>query len=266
MKYLSSKYIIARVMREFRLKQISTEMSNIHEWIGEAVEMIGTTAPYIKKSTPNEGDRGALTVSSHRVGLPCDFVRLISVEYNGQNLMSSSDISGYGLPKHKRTTSMGNLGGTSVGRDGNLIYEDGEVVSSKDISSRRLGSTGDYYQINGPYLQTSFEEGHVKLHYMAMHTDDCGLPYIIDEPLYKRAIVWYVITMLLAHGYKHPVFSYEYADSKWEEFMPRAQNEIKAPSKADMHRFKNMWVRLIPNMTLPEDFMAGSESMENIDI
>lgn len=261
MKYVSSKYIVGRVMREFKLKQISNHISDIHEWIGEACEMIRVSTALVKKSSPNEGETGALMVSSHRVAIPSDFVDYFYVEYQGLTLPLGGDKSGFGLPNHSRTTDIR----TGSKRYGSLIYEDGTPVSDTDFQRPALYN-GEYHLMNDDYIQTSFEEGHIKLHYLALPVDDCGFPMIPDKAFYKQAAVWYVIRNLLGQGYKHPVFSYEYADQKFEEFMPRAQNQLKAPNAAQMELFRKLWVRMIPLDNLPTDFFAGAETGEIIDI
>lgn len=248
-------------MQEFRNKKISSNVTDMLEWIGDASELIRTRMPLMLKSTTNEGERGAVTVKNHRVSYPADCVELYAVEYQGYSLPKGREISGYGLPNAERTTNI-RLGSQAFS---GLIYLDGTPVTEADFA-RLPVFNGDYYLINGPYIQTSFEEGHIKLHYGMFPVDDCGFPMIPDKSFYKKALVWYVIMMLLAQGYSHPVYTWELAERRWEEFMPRAQNELKAPGLADMETFRNMWTRLIPAVTLPQDFFAGSEQMQMIDL
>lgn len=250
-------------MTEFRNKNIPNHISDIHEWIGDAVEFIGTSIPLVRKSTKNEGTPGALKTKNHRVALPSDFVNLLYVEYKGMELVRGGDKTGYGLVNAERST----LGSSGRSRSnmGGLILEDGTPVSYTDFP-RLNPYNGEYYLLNPNYIQTSFEEGNIKLHYSALPVDDCGFPLIHDSPMNKRAIVWYVITMLLVQGYKHPIFTWELADAKWEEFMPRAQNELKSPSSGDMKLFKNMWVRMIPQVNASDTFFAGISTQEYINL
>jgi len=261
MKYVSSKHIVSRVMRDFKIKQISNHLYDIYQWIGDAVEMIGTTAPLIAKSTRNEGEVGALTVKSHRVALPYDYVEHFAVEYKGKNLPFGMDKSGFGLPTTPRSTDVSQ----AVSRYGYLTYEDGTPVTEQDFAHLPY-YTGEYYVLNADYIQTSFEEGHIKLHYLGLYLDDCGLPMIENQPKYKAAITWYVISMLLLQGFKHPVLDWQTANFKWEEFLPMAQNEIIAPTLYKMETFRNMWVRVIPKISLADDFFMNGEIREMVDI
>lgn len=248
-------------MQEFRNERIGSHVTDMLEWIGDATEQIGTSIPLIFKSTANEGERGALTVKSHRVAFPSDHVGTLAVEYKGQYLPKGKDATGFGLPRHERTTTMRN--GINAFRG--LILLDGTPVSEVDFP-RLARFSGEYYLENGTFIQTSFEEGHIKLHYSSLPVDDCGFPLIPDKSFYKRALVWYVVMMLLAQGYSHPVYTWQLAEQRWEEFMPRAQNELKSPSREDMELFRRMWTRIIPQVMLAEDFFSGAESFENIDI
>lgn len=248
-------------MRDFQIKEVSKLLYDIHQWIGDAVEFIGTTATLTKKSTPNEGSPGAYMVKNHRVALPYDNYELLFVEYKGMRLRKGLDKTGYNLDSSDRTTKVNQ----TVNANGHLTYLDGTPVNEEDFSAIP-NYTGEYYQINKNFIQTSFETGHVKLHYTAIPVDECGLPLIPNGAMYKQAVVWYVTQSLLLAGYVHPVISWEMANLKWEDFLPKAQNEMKMPNIDDMDTFKNMWVRLVPLTKLPDDFFMGGESSEMLDI
>lgn len=262
-KLISAKSIIAKIYRDFKPTIPGWEGSAI-EWIGEATEAIGQSAGLIKKSTGNEGCLDAVVVSDHRAKLPCDLVNLLAVEYIGRRLPYGGDITGSGLPDQARTTDIySNTSSTNAVTE--VIPGVSESVTrllDKVIGPEQILT--DYYLINPNYIQTSFESGHIKLHYEAYPTCADGYPLVPDHYYYSTAITWYVMSKLLLLGYTNPVIDFNKAHQFWCEYKILAQNKAAFPSIDKMDRFRNMWVRLIPDQTLPDDFFAGGETKESI--
>lgn len=250
-RMVSSARVIQRVMRIMRFSG-SDWLGDAYEYIGEAIGMIGTFAPLVKKGV-------CLTVKDHRAKLPCDLETLFFVEYEGKNLNRGGDFTGYDLPRSPRTTNIYSL--TSSG-NGDIIYLDGETATAE--TNLLQSDFGNYYLLNPDYIQTSFEEGEIKLHYAGYPIDQYGCPYIMDDAVYETALFWYVVYQLLLSGYEHPKLEWNVAEQRWEEHKLRAAARMKIPDMGEMERFKNMWVRLIPHTSLPQDFFAGSETTQFI--
>jgi hypothetical protein len=261
-KLVSAKTIINRIYRDWKPTLPGWESSAI-EWIGDAMEGIGQSAGLIKKSTSNENCDGAITISNYRAKLPCDLVNLQAVEYNGRSLPHGSDLTGYGLPTSSRTTDIYTNNGSTVVTE----LSAGLSASTARVIDNAIGpeqTISDYYLINPDYIQTSFASGHIKLHYEAYPTDSEGYPMLPDHRYHKEAAEWLIIRNLIRLGYSNPVVNFERAHQFWCEYKLLAQNRSAFPSIGQMDRFKNMWVRLIPNTTLPNDFFAGGETGESI--
>ena len=261
-KLVSSKSIIARVYRDYK-PTIPGWESDAIEWIGDAMEGIGQSAGLIKKSTGNEGCADALTIENYRAKLPCDLVNLQAVEYNGRKLPLGSDLTGYGLPTASRTTDIYSTNGSTVVTD----LSAGNSASTGRVIDSAIGAeqtVSDYYIINPDYIQTSFESGHIKLHYEAYPIDDEGYPMLPDHRYHKEAAEWLIVRNLIRKGYNNPVIDFDKAHRFWCEYKLLAQNKAAFPSIDGMDRFKNMWVRLIPQVVLPSDFFAGGETSESI--
>lgn len=221
------------------------------EWMGDAIQAIGTSAPLVKKIED-------LTIESHRAKIPCDLSVLFFVEYKGRQLRMGGDFTGYGLVDKERTTK---IYSNTLSAEGGLIYYDGSPADFEKVLEL---VDNDYYLLNPNYVQTSFESGTIRLHYAAFPLDKNQYPLIPDDFYYRKALEWYLISQLLLSGYKHPELNWQLADQKWEEFLPRAQNSMKFPDIGRMDRFKNMWQRLIPPTKLPADFFAGAEDSDRI--
>lgn len=260
-KTLSSKAIIQKVFRD--LKPSDTSWTNdAVEWIGEALDFIGYHAGFEKRVK-------SIKVKNFRAEIPCDLYQLFAVEYKGSPLAYGSDLTAY---DQSRTTNMSPLGTDSDATVARFQTTPGTIQNSptgqstfaqaKSTVTRR--ETGDYYVINPNYVVTSFEEGDIKLHYDGYPLDDCGFPMIPDNIYYKQALEWYIIRQMMMGGYKNENFNWQIADQQWKHYCVAAQNDAAYPSIDKMESFKNMWVRLVPNINAHADFFMGNQTQERL--
>lgn len=243
---ISCKAILGKIYRDLKPNMSGWEADAV-EWIGEALDFIGYHAAFIKKTK-------ALAIKDFRSPLPADFYNLIGIYYNGIKLPYGSNL-------------------TSEGQylDDTYISAKTEVLESSNSGMTRYGSrlyntTGnsdtDYYILNPNYIITSFETGKIQLKYNAWPTDKDGLPNVPDNIYYKQALEWYVIRQLIMGGYKHPIFSYEFADMKWQHYCIAAQNDVAMPTPDQAERFRNMWVRMIPDHNLDLNTLIDTDTHE----
>lgn len=213
-KTVSSKAVIAKVYRDLGLNH-SGWISDSFEWIGEALEIIGHSAGYVKQNIPH-------TVKEYKTKLKCNVQAIEGIMYNNRKLPPNDAIS-------------------------NFTFSD-------------IGSVGDWYTLNPNYIHTSFESGTIYVFADTIAVDNEGYPLVPDEVLHKEAIKWYILMMLLAKGYKHPVFKYEDAEKRWMLYYPQAQNAGNFPSIDEYESFRQMWTALIPVQN------PGSTFFDNINI
>jgi len=225
-----------------------------YEYIGESVSDIGTSAPMVK-------DAVELKIKDHRHKLPCEIETIYFVEYNGRKLNNGGDYTGYSLPKLPRTTKIYSLSSTGT-QSADLVYLNGDPATYESELLSPVDS--EYYLLNPDYIQTSFEEGCIKVHFAGFPVDSSGCPYIVDDYNYETAVTWYVISQVLLSGYEHKKIDWTMAEQKYEEHKAKARNNMKMPDMGEMERFRQMWVRMIPPKTLPQDFFAGAETTEFI--
>lgn len=274
--FVSGKEILARVIRSLGYKLPSTYHDDILEWIPEGMGFLELTNSLVKTSSGNLNCPGELLVTNHCVPLPKGFIAMLAVEdEHGKRLPLGGDVTDITSPtsiRHQQAntarasvfevnpyqhqTSNGvptEEPGTSV-----PIYgEDLEAVTEVD-------SSNSYYQISGNQIQTSFEEGFIKIHYLALPICDDGYPLIPDNQNYKQALEWHIIRRLIGSGYQHPVFNYQYAEQQFEKYAGRAANEISYPSLDGAAKLNRAIVRLIPPFHFADDFFINSESPEQI--
>ena len=217
--------MIGKVLRDFKPANLSFELDAM-EWIAEAIEYIGHHAGFVPKTE-------TLYVTSNRALLPCDYymIRPQGALYNGVPLPYGHN-GGYYEPDEAPSY---------VSR---VVSNDGGPNYSVPVVSSSRG--GEYYMLNGGYVVTSFEEGELEFKYWAFPLGEDGYPFIPDTVYYKEALEWYILKKLIMGGYQHPIFNYDYADSKWKQYCAAAANDIAFPTPDRMDQFISNWVRMIP--------------------
>jgi hypothetical protein len=275
-KQCSAKEILARVIRNTGNKIPSVYFDDILEWIPEAIDLLSNTKTLEINSTGSLGCADEEWVENHVICIPKDLVSIIAIEdENGRIIPEGSDITDlrsqttrqHGTATDSRASvfsvnplSHQTTDGTPTDSPGSTIPLYGSDLTAADNSATRPS----YYKVSGNYIQFSFEEGFVKLHYLRRPLDNEGYPLIPDNENFKSACSWYVIAALIAAGFQHPVFSYEQAYEKFELFGGRAINEITYPSLDAMARINRATTRLIPPYHAYEDFFVNIEQTQQI--
>lgn len=271
---VSAKQVLARVIRALGYKLPSTYHDDILEWIAEGIGMTMVTNNLVTRSTGNLNCPGEVLIKNHCAPLPCGFISVKAVEdEQGRDLPEGGDITDITSPTSIRH-STDNEARASVFEVNPFQHqtEDGLPVDEPGTSIPIFGQDlvpqtttekqRQYYKIEGNYIQTSFEEGYIKIHYNALPVCSEGYPLIPDSENLKQALEWHVIRRLIGSGYEHKVFNYVFADNEFEKYANRAMNEISYPSIDSMERIKNSTVKLIPPTNYAEDFFVNSETPE----
>lgn len=271
---ISGKVVLARVIRALGYKLPSTYIDDVLEFIGEGLGMLQASNTLITTSTGNINCPGELLVRNHCVCLPCGFVHVIAVEdENGRRLPEGSDVTDLKSQTNVRQSNTNQArpnvfnvdpyvhqtadGVPTDEASASLPYF-GEDLTQADTTSR----TNHYYKIQGNYIQTSFESGYIKLHYLTIPVDKEGYPLIPDNEAFKQALEWHIIRRLIGSGYQHPVFSWDKANEQFEIYAARALNEISYYSPEGAAKLNRSFVRLIPNYSAYSDFFINNESDE----
>lgn len=209
----SIKSIIAKIYRDFKPNN-SSWVGDAIEWTGEAIQAIGSFQGFVEQGT-------YVKIIDYRGKLPCDIEYLLGVEYNGKRLE----------------------------RNGGINTSQVFVKSINDLPVDLQNS----YNLNPNYIRTSFKEGKVIVYYLGIEVDNEGLPKVPDIYEVKEAISWYVMYRMLLRGYKHPVITYDKAEAKWNEFMPKAQNACNFPDIDAMETFKKSYMGLARTTNLTNE-------------
>lgn len=248
MKTISLKHVIASLLRDTNNSIDAGWYSDIYEWMFEGMKELETKYQLVTRSADIE-------VVGHIAELPVDFVREISVEDEyGRRLR-------YGSKEGDITKTVQNTDSVYQPDMYHTVgsispYLDGDV----DLHSvRRLGVNAHYYQMELDKVILSFPTGLIRLHYFGYPIDAEGYPLVPDLQVYKQALKWYVLLKLIGAGYKHPTFDYQFVNSQWLIYCPRAIQRMKAVS---VDRAERM-VYSINRLVLPQH--AWSDSFTNLE-
>jgi hypothetical protein len=211
-KYTSIQEVISKVYRDLALEDES-RWEDMIEWSAEAMEQIGAYQQYVHKAVEEE-------VSNYRLALPCDFHKLVGIEFNGDNLK--------------------------------MLTGNYDTMHRTQEQIDRLKASSHYgYTINDAWLNFNFEKGDINLAYIAVKTDEDGFPMIPDNVSYKEAIEKYIVMKL-----NYPKFVMETINpntwdrivNDWHWFCSQARGKANMPNADQMETIKNMWNRLKPMM------------------
>ena len=79
--YTKCESVIAKIMADLDSSEVRNRISDIREWIFEAIDKIGAPMQYISKES-GAGDSPILQICDNQVPLPADLVVLDGVAYS----------------------------------------------------------------------------------------------------------------------------------------------------------------------------------------
>lgn len=291
-RLVSSRRIIAKVLSDLNISEDAVRISDMREWIGEAIERIGSVNQLVRKVT-GEDESGPVKIINNQAKIPDDAVRINQVLYSYSN-------SG---PWHPMRATTGNFNTFSsnpgiirknaIDSDlvkvaqilyakypNNQIYEnickmpyaDALKIVNENRGVRdlleyligRMSLSGSgfanideimVYSMKPGFINTVHNTGYLKISYDAFPVDDRGYPLIPDTASYAEAIFFYVAMKL-----KYPDFlsgrmnANIYYDIKrsWNFYRKQAYAESMMPNADEMESIKNVWNRLIPSTSINE--------------
>lgn len=285
-KLVSSKAVIAKVIADLDLKEDEIKITDVREWIGEAMEKIGAIQQ-LEHKVEN------IPVIGYQAKLPCDLYRLNQVAFSFENSCGW-------LPMRKVTNSFGVY--TKCDKcDPNMIIGDNaliplvknlynliddrsalDIINSDPNVKKTLSALINQYTIpsvngrlivgnpaslNGSlqystkpgYITVNVPCGWVKISYHAIITDEDSMPMIPDNPSYFEAIFWYVAMKLSYPKYlKGQLNQNIYYDikSSWNFYRRQAYAEAMMPGPDEIESIKNDWHKLYTEFDDHDTFFA----------
>lgn len=225
-KFKSSKAIIAGLYRDLGNNTELNE-SDIIEWIGEALMLIGSY-PQLQESSI------ILDVVNHQVSLPNDFVYLKDISFNGSALSWStkSAANNYNCP---------------------------------DCNSIPTCCAQYNFYIQDGVINTSISEGKLCIVYLGTPVDSDGFPLVPDNIYFDKALKSYCTYMFDRIQFRRglvPEAIFIRSEKDWLFYVNSARGSAYMPNAAMMERIKNVWVRLIPKQNSYENGFRDIETRE----
>lgn len=223
--YTKCESVIAKIMADLDSTEVRQRMTDIREWIFEAVDKIGAPMQYIKKESGADGCP-ILPIQDNQVPMPVDLVVLDAVAYSdkitGPWVPMSTMTSIFKEPKRRPAGDPHDIRIDTPEHDPeNYAIEDvHEVIPGHQPPAVKMfTSQSQFYTINTTkyldrmfmrgnpkdkpeyfikpgWIVTNQRRGFIKLAYKAIATDERGYPLIPDLTSYQEAIYWYVVMKL----------------------------------------------------------------------
>lgn len=233
-KYVSIYTVIEKLYRDYSTQR-ELDVWDVVEWAGEAMDFIGAYSQYNR--VPNY----KLTVANYKAKLPCDFVHIEGVKYNGVPLLYATSINGPTIPDDTTDIPPNTLNRTDVDSTNFPMLGHANHTAAFPMT----------YIIQNGYLHTELEAGDLVMSYTGLMVDKDGFPMIPDMASYKAAVAAYVQMVLDRtewRAQRAPEGHYRDSERQWIKFVRQARGEANMPSLDKMEGIKRMWLRLRPNI------------------
>ncbi len=286
-QYTSVDEVMGRVVRDVGNKIPSHYLDSMIEWIHEGIRQLETKYQLITESTGNFEDEDgvqdpkAVYTKNHVASLPSAMVELLAVEDQwGKRVRTASDITDMTNPTALRSRGSDDARPTNFQVDvhdhvGTDPAVDGPASSvpfdGSDLVPNKTPQFQWTYKIQGNMIQTSEECMFIKMHYLALPTDENGFVEIPDVEEYKQALTFYLLRQLIGAGFTHPVWNgppgWNQMNAMWEKYAGRALAVIKYPTQDRMETLRSGFAeRLIPPRHFYDDFFIGGEQTQDIQM
>lgn len=291
-KYTKCEPVIAKIMADSNMSEKDIRISDIREWIFEAVEKIGAPVQYIDVETP------PIKIEDYQVPMPDDLYRLQGIAYSNRADRSfwvpvRSETAMFKEPKRDNKPKPHIEG--PLYDPANVAIEDKPMyVGTKPepehqpMRYKLPTSQSQFYGINlSKYVSRMIDmkhkeptyfikpgwivfnkkDGFVKLSYKAVATDERGYPLIPDTVSYQEAIYWYVMMKLNFPKFLNGKLGgarvrgnsgvYQYIQSQWNFYRGQAYGEAMMPTEGELRSIKNEWTKLVPEWDADDTFFSS---------
>lgn len=274
--YTKCESVIAKVMADLDSSEVRQRISDIREWIFEAVDKIGAPMQYIHKESGAD-DVPVFQIHDNQIPIPADLAVLDGVAYskgpNGPWVPMSTTTAIFKEPHDHRNIHledmMHQLPAFKRHTSQSQIYTDAIPRHQERIFGKYIDKKPEYF-IKPGWIVTNRKHGFIKLAYKAIATDERGYPLIPDLTSYQEAIYWYVVMKLTfpkfmsgqlggksKYAQKYAAQSYFYTQQQWNFYRNQAYAEAMMPTSDDMQNIKNDWNKLIPDWDGDDTFFKN---------
>lgn len=268
-KYTKCESVIAKIMADSDMSEKNIKISDIKEWIFEAIEKIGAPMQYIQKESGVD-DVPVFEIHENQIPVPDDLHNLDAVAYSTNptgpwipvrtETGTFKKVQSHPHPHHEPEQPMRYKIPTTQSQLywANLTkYVNGKLPDdNRDVT----------FFMKPGWIVLNKDKGFVKLSYKAVATDERGYPLIPDMTSYQEAIYWYVMWKLsfgkylkgqLGGSVRNSANVYFYLQQQWNFYRNQAYAEAMMPTESDMISIKNEWNKLIPDWDSDDTFFKS---------
>lgn len=290
-KLTSIQSVIAKVIADLNIQEDDLRISDVREWVGEAIEKIGAVTQFIPKVSGENGTP-CTKVKCYQAQIPCDLHQLHQVAYsyncNGPWFPMRKATGSYAVWGHENkcdceclTPEMivqndtmvnlvvdmyGNIDKTEaiemINTNQNLRTILSNLINQHTYNnqvSTTSPSLGLQYSVKPGWIMCNMPDGYLKLSYSAIPTDEDGYPLVPDLTSYKEAIYWYVTMKMKYPEYLNGKMNREiFYDIKrsWNFYRNQAYAEALMPNEDGLESIKNNWNKLVPEFNDHDSFYS----------
>ena len=291
-------------MADLDLSENNARITDIKEWIFEAVDKIGAPTQY-EMVESGVGCEPILEICDRQVPLPKGLQFLDGVAY-------SPNPDGPWYPMRKDTGLFHKLGPHkhclkwTSDADACCQHEmphkyhvpcihnhehEGFIEAPTEMNAQVYAKNGMKYIdtmfpkgvpykdcsyfVKPGWIVTSMPKGYIKLAYKRIMLDEKGYPVIPDVPSYIEAVYWYVVmklqfpkflksSMVGKQRINAEANKYNYVQQQWHFYRKQAYAECMMPDAGEMRAIKNDWTKLIPDWDSDDTFFTHQGDRQNI--
>lgn len=277
---VSSKEIVSKVITDLKLQEEDYMVSDMIEWIGEALDSIGAIRQYNVKVTGKEYEP-ILTVSNYQARLPSDLMKPVLIQYSKTIDGTYIPIKWNTNPIMMRGFETNTFATDSIAGENEIIYftmdlmsldfqaavtllnndpafkaKINSIIVSEDcwksnISENDPDALSIKYTINNNYIKLNVEDGYIRMAYLSRPLDEDNYPLVPDLQSFRDALYWYVVMKIY-----YPKWAlgrirdrvYDHAEGKWRFFAKQAYAEGIMPDLGQLESMKDQWNKLFPEL------------------
>ena len=210
MDYTNINVIADRITRHKLLTDVTFE--TILDYTFEFIKIVGMPKSMLEKTAIVE-------IDEYKGALPCDFYKPIQIRTTGGDYFRESTDSFHMSPEKER-----------------------------EGSARR--NTGVTYKIQGRFIFTSMPRCVLEIAYRALPIDEDGMPLILDNGTYPRALEEYIKLKCFDELFDEGKVTLQVLQNRQQQYawaVAQAQSDLTMPSLDMMESISNMRNKLLPS-------------------
>lgn len=227
-KYKSLEFVVEKVFRGTGIVE-DVDITDVIEWAGECIELIGVPDSYSNKTFNIEIKEG-------RGILPCNimYIRQVIFSDNGKTCAMRYNSSNF----HRYVENKCN-----------------DYAVNSELT----------YILNDDCIFTSFSDGEVIISADVFAIDEKGFPLIPDNIKFIKAVEYYIrekidYKLWRVGKIQKDVYEKTVQDQLW--YLGAAQSSGVMPNADRLESIKNNWIRLIPKINQHQDYFSSFGQQE----